>query len=151
MSPKVTAAATPSMMVALLELIPPVFHRLSATTGLLHGDAGLTAGKRGVLISLARQGPTSVAALAHQRPVSRQFMHRLIDEMAAEGWLETRANPDHKRSPLIALSRKGSSAVARVIEVELLAVSRLANAFDRSDVEATLRVLQTLATLLSSQ
>lgn len=151
MSTQVTTTRVPSDLAELLELIPAVFHRLSAATSLLHGDEGLTAGKRGVLISLARQGPTSVAALAHQRPVSRQFMHRLIDEMTTEGWVETRTNPDHKRSPLVALSRQGSSAVAKIVEVELEALTRLANAFSGPEVEAALGVLRTLATLLSSQ
>lgn len=67
-----------------------------------------TASHRAVLESLASEGPRSVPALARARPVSRQHIQVLVNDLVALGFVETRRNPAHKRSPLIALTAAGA-------------------------------------------
>src|SRR5262249_37178137 len=59
--------------------------------------------------SLALIGPLTVPQIVQMRPTSRQRMHRLADERAAEGLVELIDNPRHRRSKLVRLTRKGAA------------------------------------------
>ena len=85
-----------------------LFHRLRAVAEELHADhGGLSAGHRGVLQSLHREGPHTVPALARMRPVSRQHIQLLVNDLLEQGLVRARPNPGHKRSPLLELTDKG--------------------------------------------
>jgi DNA-binding MarR family transcriptional regulator len=70
------------------------------------GD-GFTASHRGVLESLATHGPQTVPALARSRPVARQHIQVLVNDLVAMGLVETRPNPAHKRSSLVDVTTGG--------------------------------------------
>src|SRR5215203_1468558 len=85
------------------------FHELrAAAEALQHDPEGLTAGHRGVLESLTRDGPRTVPALARARPVSRQHIQVLVNRLLELGLVETRQNPAHERSSLVALTPAGA-------------------------------------------
>src|SRR5215469_11125409 len=67
------------------------------------------AGAFGFMRSLALTGPLTVPQIAKMRPVSRQRMQRLADELAAEGLVEFIGNPQHRRSKLVRLTAKGDA------------------------------------------
>jgi DNA-binding MarR family transcriptional regulator len=69
---------------------------------------GFTASHRAVLESLATHGPQTVPALARARPVARQHIQVLVNDLAQFGFVETRPNPAHKRSPLVTLTAAGT-------------------------------------------
>jgi DNA-binding MarR family transcriptional regulator len=79
---------------------------MAALLARLHGEEGVS-GTRALLINLAELGPRTVPQLAAMRPVSRQYIQKLVDGMAAAGLVEKRTNAAHKRSPLIALTGAG--------------------------------------------
>ena len=100
---------------AIAELMLEVaqcFFRIRAVgqkTGLITSWGG---GAFGFLRSLALLGPLTVPQIAQMRPTSRQRMQRLANELAAEGLVAFVANPKHRRSKLVRLTRKGDRATA---------------------------------------
>ena len=127
-----------------LELLPNAFHRIGACGDILHAPIGLGSGMRGLLLSLDRVGPSSVSRLAAMRPVSRQFVQRLVDEMVVGGWVEARPNPHHKRSPLITITVKGRDAIARMQHTEAPYLLTLSDGLDPDDVAAATRIIRAI-------
>ncbi len=58
--------------------------------------------------------PLTVPQIARRLGVSRQHILRLTNELAAEGLIQQIANPDHKTSPLIKLTRAGQATLATI-------------------------------------
>jgi DNA-binding MarR family transcriptional regulator len=129
----------------VLELLPNAFHRVGTAGDILHAPIGLGSGMRGLLLSLEYAGPTSVSKLAAMRPVSRQFVQRLVDELLVGGWVEAIANPQHKRSPLIRLTVKGSGAIAAMQAAEEPYLIALGEGLDPDDLSAAARILSAIA------
>src|SRR5215472_16710847 len=80
------------------------------------------AGAFGFMRSLALSGPLTVPQIAKMRPVSRQRMQRLADELAAEGFVEFIGNPRHRRSKLVQLTPRGDARY-RELNAGLLAIA----------------------------
>jgi DNA-binding MarR family transcriptional regulator len=138
-----------SSLTQLLEAIPPAYHRLGACGDLLHAPLGLSSGMRALLLSIDRLGPMTVSRLAAMRPVSRQFVQRLTDEMLAGGWVTTAPNPSHKRSPLIVITDKGRAALQTMQEVEAPYLDELGAGLSAEDVATATRLLRVIADRIS--
>lgn len=76
----------------------------SADTGL--NVKGIS-GAYGLMADIFHQGPQTIPQLLKERALSRQYLHRVINTLEAEGLIEFRDNPSHKRSKLVALSEPG--------------------------------------------
>jgi DNA-binding MarR family transcriptional regulator len=135
----------------VLELLPPAFHRVGASGDILHASLGLSSGMRGLLVSLERLGPTTVPRLAAMRPVSRQFVQKLVDELTLGGWVASIANPAHKRSPLIELTPKGREAISAMYAAEQPYLETLCAGIDPDDVATTIRVLALICERISPE
>src|SRR5262245_10144351 len=83
------------------------FFRLNATGERLFTAVGQTPGKVSLMRSLMEQGPQSVAQIARARPVARQAVQRMADELAAQGLIEFVENPTHRRAKLARLTVAG--------------------------------------------
>ncbi len=82
-------------------------HKLRAvggTTGSVNAAGG---GTWGVLHTLVREGPMTVPQIARLRPVARQHIQVLANELEEAGLVTFKENPAHKRSKLVALTNKG--------------------------------------------
>jgi DNA-binding MarR family transcriptional regulator len=134
---------------ALLDALPNAFHRLGAAGDALHAPIGIGSGMRALMQSIERVGPTSVSRLAAMRPVSRQFVQRLVDDLLAGGWVEALPNPKHKRSPLIALTSRGRETIAMMNQSESPYLSALGDGLDPADLEAAVRILNAISDRLS--
>ena len=132
---------------ALIEKIPRLFHLLSAATDHLHAGLGLTAGMRGVLVSLDKAAK-SVPKLAAERPVSRQYMQQVVDALVETGRLESRPNPRHRRSSLYALTAAGAEDLSRIRTSELAALRQLGDAISPVRAAGALSVLLDLESAL---
>jgi DNA-binding MarR family transcriptional regulator len=121
------------------------FFRIRAVgqrTGLITSWGG---GAFGFMRSLAQLGPLTVPQIAQMRPTSRQRMQRLADELAAEGLVEFVDNPQHQRSKLVRLTRKGD-ARHRELEARFLAIaSTLGAALGEAEVRGATEVLRQLS------
>lgn len=127
------AAAVAELMLEVAQC----FFRIRAIgqkTGLITSWGG---GAFGFMRSLALLGPLTVPRVAQMRPTSRQRMQRLADELAAEGLVEFIDNPNHRRSKLVQLTRKGearySELNARLLEI----ASTMGGALSEADVRKT--------------
>jgi DNA-binding MarR family transcriptional regulator len=134
---------------AVLEALPNAFHRLGAAGDALHAPIGIGSGMRALMQSIERVGPTSVSRLAAMRPVSRQFVQRLVDDLLAGGWVEALPNPKHKRSPLIALTRHGRETIAVMHQAELPYLNALGDGLDPADLEVTAHILNAISDRLN--
>jgi len=92
---------------------------LGRRTGFVSARGGVW----GLLRSLKQGGPQTVPALARARPVARQHIQKLADEMAAEGLVAFKANPAHRRSQFVAITPAGE----RLYEELTLKLARMSD------------------------
>ncbi len=92
--------------------------RLVEIVGALHGDRYLANTSRGVLRYLIATGPRTVPEIAAWRATSRQFIQRIVDSLDAEGLVTLRTNPQHQRSRLVTVTKKGRARVEAMIAKE---------------------------------
>ncbi len=71
-------------------------------------QAGVTRARWQILQTLVNAGhPLTVAQTARRMGLSRQGVQRIVNELIDAKLLNTRSNPDHKRSPLVITTPKG--------------------------------------------
>lgn len=120
-----------------------LFHQMKAAAEAIHeGRGGLPVAQRAVLESLCREGPATVPALARARPVSRQHIQVLVNALLAEGLAETRENPGHRRSPLVAATDEGRRRFAEMRAREGRALARQALPVSDAELRSATRVLR---------
>ena len=133
----------------ILALVPLIYFRLQAAGDRVHATRGLTTGMRGLLISLDELGPTTAVRLADLRPVSRQAMHKLAQQVIARGLVRQIENDGDKRAPLLCLTAKGKAELGRLRAVETPQIDELFRGLQADDVERVLHVLETISRRLS--
>lgn len=98
----------------------------------------------GVLRTLKTEGPRTVPEIARSRPVARQRIQALANEMAADGLVEFVDNPAHRRSKLVRLTPEGEAAYVEITaRLEALCAS-LAPRYDEGELRTTAAVLRRL-------
>jgi DNA-binding MarR family transcriptional regulator len=128
-----------------------LFHRLRAVAEELHGGDGISAGARGVLTSLAAEGPQTVPRMARARPTSRQHIQTIVNSLLEAGLVTTARNPAHKRSVLITLTRPGERLVATMRRREARFLSELALHRGVHQLRAAATVLRDLRRALTER
>ena len=103
----------------------------------------------GLLNTLKTEGPRTVPQIARSRPVSRQHIQTLADDMAADGLVEFIANPAHKRSKLVRLTPRGEAVHADLTARMGELCDRFAQDMDEAELRTAARVLATLRQKLS--
>jgi DNA-binding MarR family transcriptional regulator len=142
------AGKTESMFNLLLESMG-LFFRLRAVgkdTGHVSPGGG---GTWGLLHSLAIDGPQTVPQLARTRPVTRQHIQQIANEVAADGLIEFVDNPVHKRSKLLRLTPKGERAEVEMTERLRAFAGDLAKDFDVAELATAARVLNAVRAKLT--
>jgi DNA-binding MarR family transcriptional regulator len=129
----------------LIKMVRLCFQRLRAAGDALHADLGVNASLRAVLETLYELGENTVPEIARAKSVSRQHIQKIVDALAPLGHVTARANPRHKRSPLIALTAKGKRAFETMRQREAGIMAALAKRLDGAELAAALRSLATLA------
>lgn len=131
----------------LVTEVPPTFHKLGAASRSV-GAGSQRGGHWGLLRNLSQDGPQTVPQLARRRPVSRQHIQNVVNELIVKGLVRLKDNPAHKRSKLVELTDKGVVALdgmtARILEW----VDHLAPEFEAEDLQVAVRTLQKLQTLI---
>ena len=105
---------------------------------------GLAAADRAVLEFLYRDGMLSVPEIAARYQVSRQHIQVTVNSLLEDGFLESRPNPRHKRSPLFALTPVGRELFRKIRAAESELLDTLFAGIAPGDVECTRRTLKTL-------
>ncbi|GIE36463.1 MarR family transcriptional regulator [Actinoplanes italicus] len=122
---------------------PLVLNSARVVEAALQGD-GLTVGMRAVLEMLAEQGPLTVPDIAERLDLARQGIQRHVNDLMALGCVESRVNPAHRRSVLIATTGAGTALFARIRADELSRLDRMAAGCTDEEIATALRVLAAL-------
>ncbi len=110
---------------------------------------GISAADRAVMEFLYPDESLSVPAIAGRYRVSRQHVQVTVNSLLDKGLVATRANPRHKRSPLVSLKPKGRKLFASVLEQDQQELNRLLANVPDSDLRTTRRTLKSLLEALS--
>ncbi|MEE3853310.1 MarR family transcriptional regulator [Gordonia sp. LSe1-13] len=102
--------------------------------------AGLTATRWQVLGAVIN-APLTVSDIARAMGITRQSVQRTADLLAADGLVEYRDNPGHRRAKLVRLTDEGLAAIRRINPGHRIAATTLA---ERVGVE---RLAEAVATL----
>ena len=129
----------------LIKLVRLCFQRLRAAGDALHADLGMSASRRAVMETLYEAGENTVPDIARAKSVSRQHIQKIVDALLPLGHVTARANPEHRRSPLIALTAKGRRLFETMRQREAGIVAALARRLDGAELAAALRTLAILA------
>jgi DNA-binding MarR family transcriptional regulator len=96
------------------------------------------------LTVLAAGEPLTQTALAARLALRKSTVSRLVDQLAARGWVERHASPDDARCRLVALTPAGREAAAGVARARRERIARL---LDRIPPGQRAGVVEALATL----
>ncbi|WEE75678.1 MarR family winged helix-turn-helix transcriptional regulator [Comamonas testosteroni] len=107
---------------------------------------GLTSARWQMLGALALADQAlSAPQIGDRMGVTRQAAQRQLNLLLDEGMVEALANPQHKRSPLYALTPQGCKAYDALDQRWQAHVKQLSRHFEEADLVTTLNVLQSLA------
>jgi DNA-binding MarR family transcriptional regulator len=143
-----TADHDPGLIFALSELVAAVRRldrELDATARTLHQDAGLSVAERQLLLILRREGPLTMPVLAERKGATRQYVRQTLVPLAKRGLVERLPNPEHRRSPLIALSDAGRTVMREALRREGGWLRDAAAGLDREAVADATDVLRKVA------
>jgi DNA-binding MarR family transcriptional regulator len=102
-----------------------LYHQSSAFFEQIHGQGELSMARRNLLVMLLQGNPQTVPQLARARLVSRQYMQRLVNQLAAEGYIEFVENAAHKRSHLVQLTPQGRAHIIAMLQREAKIVAAM--------------------------
>lgn len=106
---------------ALGELVDEVirlYHLFQRVERELHGEGDLSESERSVVFALFSDGPQSVPELARERCRTRQRIQQLVNTLTNRGLVRRKRNPVSDKSPLYALSARGSQRVTLMLRKE---------------------------------
>ena len=105
---------------------------------------GLAAADRAVLEFLYPDEALSVPDIAARYQVSRQHIQVTVNALLEDGFVVSRPNPRHKRSPLFALSHVGRELFSKIRAAESELLDKLFADIPTDDIERTRRTLQAM-------
>ena len=129
-------------MMDVVWAVGQTFFRLRAAGRKVGAVSSWGGGLWGMMHSLRLEGPQTVPQLARSRPVARQRIQKLANELAAGGLVEFVENPAHRRSKLIRLTAAGDTVYDDLNERVAAMCERLAADFDAGDLATTARTLE---------
>jgi len=131
-------------LVALIDAVRLAFNQMRASADAAHADLGITAAMRAVLERLARGGPQTVPDMARARNVSRQHIQKIVDGLGEAGLIDLKANPAHKRSPLIVLSADGRKLFRTIEKREVAILADIGGGLEGHDLAVATATLDAL-------
>lgn len=133
---------------AVTELILDVFRlngRLTVAGDRLVAELGLTSARWQILGAIAyAERPESVAWHARTMGLHRQGIQRIVNELEAEGIVEFRPNPHHKRAHLVCLTKKGQKLFDAAIALQVPWANALADGLKLKDIATAKSVIDQL-------
>ena len=115
---------------------------LQAAGDVIAAEEGLTSARWQVLGAIAlAEGPVTVPQIARRMGLTRQSVHATVTHLVRDGALELIPNADHRRSQLVRLTDRGSTAYAALDQRQAAWVNRLAAGIELSELEMAARSL----------
>ncbi|MCE9673248.1 MarR family winged helix-turn-helix transcriptional regulator [Myxococcus stipitatus] len=143
-----TAAGT-----AFTELVLEVFRSnglLLAAGERLAEPAGLTSARWQVL-GVVDHEPAPVANVARAIGLTRQSVQQTADALEAEGLVEYRENPHHRRAKLITLTPTGRERLREVEARQMAWANKLGGRVSQESLRTALRALQEVREVLEQE
>ncbi|MFI0397093.1 MarR family winged helix-turn-helix transcriptional regulator [Paracoccus sp. p1-h21] len=112
---------------------------------------GLTVRMRAVLEILHQYGDQTVPEIAARLDIKRQYVQIMCNETLASGFVGQRANPRHKRSPILALTDHGRTLIEDIISREMTLMDDIGATLSSQDIATALRVVMTVMDRLKNQ
>lgn len=106
---------------------------------------------RAVLEMLRAQGNLSVPEIAAKLDIKRQYVQLMVNETLSAGFTMQRPNPRHMRSPLLALTEKGSALIEDVIAREMKLMQAVGEEFSEDEIATALKVVLSVTSQLKAQ
>lgn len=131
-------------VLALTEAVRRAFTALRRTADAAHAEDRIVASVRAVMQHLAEHGPSTVPEMAEAKAITRQSMQERVNALVARGCVETRPNPAHRRSALVALTGAGAETFARMQAREGALLQGVAAALAPGEARAATETLQRL-------
>jgi DNA-binding MarR family transcriptional regulator len=111
----------------------------------------LTVRMRAVLEILDKYGEQTVPEIAARLEIQRQYVQIMCNETLASGFVEQRANPRHKRSPVLALTDHGRTLIKEIISKEMSLVEEIGESFSDKDIATAFAVVLAVADSLKKR
>ena len=127
-----------------------LFFRMRQAATEYLGQGRHSSGRRSIMKSLGELGSQTVPQMARARSVSRQHIQRIVDELKSDGLVRSTPNPAHRRSSLIALTRKGESMLAAMDKREAELMAFLAQGVELAQVRDATEVVRHVRARLES-
>jgi DNA-binding MarR family transcriptional regulator len=137
LTPEETAHRLPE----LFAVVGPLYRRAQRAVERDEHHEGVSVGVRAVLEMLRAHGPLTVPDMGRTQSLSRQFVQRMVNDALAEGLVETRENPRHRRSRLVALTPRGTTTMNRIAARERAVLTSLGARYSDTDLDTCVRVL----------
>jgi DNA-binding MarR family transcriptional regulator len=96
------------------------------------------------LLSVISDEALTVPQAARRLGVTRQGVQRVANDLTAAGLAEFQSNPDHRTSPLLALTGEGRTVLAAITERAAVVNKRLAATLGPAALKATRDGMQRL-------
>lgn len=110
--------------------------------------SGLTAARWQVLGAVA-SAPAPAAQVARTIGLTRQAVQQTADALEAEGLIQYRANPNHKRAKLIEATSLGRQRLAAAQARQIVWANRLGKRLGRASLEACLAGIRAIGAELA--
>ncbi len=133
----------------LIAEIRGAFHDLAAYGADLYRDLSVNASMRAVMEFIDARGPQTVPAMARDKNVSRQHIQTIVDLLHDAQLVEQMENPAHKRSVLIALTRKGRALYEKIHARDKAALKTLTKDLAGVDLAAACDAITALREAIS--
>ena len=127
-----------------------LFHRLKVVTEEIHHFGELSGGMRGVLRNLDA-APATVPQLARMRPVSRQHIQLIVNDLKDKELVELVDNPAHQRSRLVQLTAAGTRYLKAMNRKEGELLAELGIDIPAADMERAARTLRAVRELFEGE
>jgi len=127
-----------------------LFHKLGYGVAALHHNSDVSVGMRAVLECVIDGGPQTVPHMAKIRPVTRQHIQSLVNELLEGGYVETIDNPAHKRSKLVAPTKRGMRVFEKMRTIETEAFRQAQIEISPEELQAARKVLSALIATFES-
>lgn len=138
-------------VMSVLDEAVALYLRLRAVTEDIHGHGEVSGAMRGVMRDLKKNGPQTVPRMARRRPVTRQHIQAIVNDLQRLGYVDLAENPAHKRSRLVQLTSKGYEVLGEIESREQLALEQADVQESAADLETTRRVLANLREMLEGE
>jgi DNA-binding MarR family transcriptional regulator len=117
----------------------------------LAGAEGLTSARWQVLGALKLAGrPLTVPGIARRMGLTRQSVQATVKQLLGEALVESDENPDHRRSPLMQLTKAGNDTYAELDLQQIAWINELAAGLSVAELATTARILKELTRRLDA-